>query len=283
MEADFDANAGADLRLQLLCQTRRHRAAPPAGVAGCGQSGHGRQCRGRGRFWQLCRLARAGFTTDDHHLMLGDQLAISARRSLTGRSDWNSGLGSLSRRAATAACDCASKAPRSACSFCFFSPLERSNSRRGRPRRRLASAVRKSGERSSCARRLREGVAMGPHYIRPPGQNRRLPPGQPSSPGHGENDPTRKSQPPRFSPLGPRIRMRPRGSSRRVRGSSAGSGLRSGCTVVQGRLSGALFPQSLGVFQTQFGWRPRLLSAGTMRSRGGNLNCSADARGRFLN
>jgi hypothetical protein len=86
LEANFDADAGPDLRLQLLRQPRRHRARrqpPRLGVAD-------QPARAAPEFdtdfRQLRRLARAGFAADNHHLIFAISSAISPRRSLTGRS-----------------------------------------------------------------------------------------------------------------------------------------------------------------------------------------------------
>ena len=76
--------------------------------------------------------------------------AMSARRSLTGRSGWNSGRGSLLRRSATAVRDAASRAARSACAFSRFGPTACCSSR-DNARSRRASAVRVS-ERESAGR-----------------------------------------------------------------------------------------------------------------------------------
>jgi hypothetical protein len=74
VEADLDADAGPDLRLQFL----RQRVATERAASRRGWVWPIRPRAPRPSFEadlrQLRRLARAGFAADDHHLMLRDQL-----------------------------------------------------------------------------------------------------------------------------------------------------------------------------------------------------------------
>jgi len=74
VEADLDADAGADLGLQLLRQAGRHRAGGQPARLGVADQAAGADAEIEADFRQLRRLARAGFAADDDHLVPGDQL-----------------------------------------------------------------------------------------------------------------------------------------------------------------------------------------------------------------
>ena len=74
VEADFHADPGADLRLQLLRQPRRHRARRQPARLGVADQAARADAEVEADLRQLRRLARAGLAADDHHLVLRDQL-----------------------------------------------------------------------------------------------------------------------------------------------------------------------------------------------------------------
>ena len=70
----FLANAGADLRLQLLREPRRDRAGGQPARLGMADEAARTEPEIETNFRQLRRLARAGFAADDDDLILQDQL-----------------------------------------------------------------------------------------------------------------------------------------------------------------------------------------------------------------
>ena len=74
VEADFHADPGADLRLQLLRQPRRHRTRGQPARLGVADQAARAEPEVEADLRQLRRLARAGLAADDHHLVLRDQL-----------------------------------------------------------------------------------------------------------------------------------------------------------------------------------------------------------------
>lgn len=65
--------ASADLRLEFLRQTRRHRAGGQPARLGVADQATRANAEVEADFRQLRRLARAGFAANDDHLVVGDQ------------------------------------------------------------------------------------------------------------------------------------------------------------------------------------------------------------------
>ena len=74
-EADFVAHELAEFALQLLRDARRGRARGDAARLRMADEARRPAPKFEADFRQLRRLARAGFTADDHHLVFGDQFS----------------------------------------------------------------------------------------------------------------------------------------------------------------------------------------------------------------